>query len=170
MIKELDRVKIIEDYKLQNTFILRKGTLGTCKKINGFEYTLQVPLKIINFQGVESRIATQAIVPDLILDLAIQEDLDNYINEEQSNYEYLIPKIYHINNFWSIKNGYDEKNNEIYKMGIIKKYFIKQNENDDEVLIHYLDDIEKFKFFNQPIKDYIYKKRYLDRFGSYTVI
>lgn len=169
MIKLLDRVKVIEDYKLQNGFILKTNTLGTCRKINEFEFTLQVKLDIVNFEGVKSHLVTQAIVPDLILDLATQEDIDNFINEDKSNYEYLIPKIYYINNLWAIKSGYDENNNVIYRSGIIKNYFIKQNENDDTVLIHYLDDIEQFKLNNIPIKDYIYKKRYLDRFGSYSI-
>lgn len=170
MIKLLDRVKIIEDYKLQNGFILKANTLGTCRKINEFEFTLQIKLDVVNFQGVKSRLVTQAIVPDLILDLATQDDIDKFVNEDDTNYEYLIPKIYYINNLWSIKSGYDENNVIIYRPGIIKNYFIKQNENDDTVLIHYLDDIEKFKLDNIPIKDYIYKKRYLDRFGSYSIL
>lgn len=190
--KALDRVKVLEDYKLPNGFILVKDTVALCREINNFNCTIQFAMSLPdeeesykrNFLGINpfkhpqfssnknsnKKLVTQAIVPDLILDLISQEDLDKYLNEDKHNYEYITSQIYHIDNFWSVKVGYDEFNNEIYKAGVIVKYNVKQNENDDTIVLHFLEDIENYKKSGKKIEDHIYKKRYLERFGSYSVI
>lgn len=155
-----DRLKLTEDYKLANGIILTRGTIGTCRQIDEEKkkYILQVPIFISNPPNVF--IVTSVSIPDLILEKVTMEDLNNYLSKNKNNYEHLTPRIYHINNLWSVKVGYDDNKNEIYKAGIIIKYNVQLNENDDTVII---------KFFNDNLEKE-YKKRYLEQFGSYSVI
>ena len=157
--KLLDRVKLTEDYKLMNGIILKSGTIGTCRQIDldNQDVTLQIPIFSPSFQTYMS---THITITDLIVDNISQSELDNFLNENPINYEYLTSKIFHINNIWSIRTGYNEFGDEIFRSGLIMKYNVELNENNDTLEIKFFDN-EETKF---------YKKRYLDQFGSYSII
>ena len=157
--KLLDRVKLTEDYKLMNGIILKSGTIGTCRQIDldNQDVTLQIPIFSPSFRTYMS---THITITDLIVDNISQSELDNFLNKNPINYEYLTSKIFHINNIWSIRTGYNEFGDEIFRSGLIMKYNVELNENNDTLEIKFFD--------NEETKSY--KKRYLDQFGSYSII
>jgi len=155
-----DRLKLTEDFLMTNGIMLKKGYIGTCKNIDhdNQEYTLQIAIPIDKQYSCTPYISTMVALSDLILDTITQEELDEYLNTY--GYEYITSRIFHINNIWSIKSGYDNDNKIIYRSGMIMQYNVALNENDDTIL---------FKFFDDESTQ-IYKKRYLDKFGSYSII
>lgn len=158
--KLYDRLKLTEDFLMTNGIMLKKGYIGTCKNIDhdSQEYTLQIAIPIDNRYSWTPYIPTTVALSDLILDNITQEELDTYL--KTYGYEYITSRIFHVNNIWSIKSGYDSDNKELYRSGIIMQYNVALNENDDTIL---------FKFFDDESTQ-IYKKRYLDKFGSYSII
>ena len=106
-----DRLKLTEDFVMVNGIKLKQGYIGTCKSINydAHEYTLQ--LAIPSQYSITNYIPTVATLNDLILDNISQEELNNYLSEY--GYEYITSRIFHVNNIWSIKSGYDDNNNLI---------------------------------------------------------
>lgn len=158
--KLYDRLKLTENFLMTNGIMLKKGYIGTCKNIDhdSQEYTLQIAIPIDNRYSWTPYIPTTVALSDLILDNITQEELDTYL--KTYGYEYITSRIFHINNIWSIKSGYDSNNKELYRSGIIMQYNVALNENDDTIL---------FKFFDDESTQ-IYKKRYLDKFGSYSII
>lgn len=158
--KLYDRLKLTEDFLMTNGIMLKKGYIGTCKNIDydNQEYTLQIAIPINKRYSWTPYIPTTVALSDLILDNITQEELDEYLHNY--GYEYITSRIFHVNNIWSIKSGYDSDNKELYRSGIIMQYNVALNENDDTIL---------FKFFDDESTQ-IYKKRYLDKFGSYSII
>ena len=152
-----DRLKLTEDFLMVNGIMLKQGYIGTCKDINYTSHECTLQVAIPSQYSITKYIPTIVVLSDLILDNITQEELDQYLNTY--GYEYITSRIFHINNIWSIKSGYDDNNNEIYRTGIIMKYTTTLNEDDDTILFKFFDD-ESTK---------IYKKRYLDQFGSYSI-
>lgn len=153
-----DRLKLTEDYLMTNGIKLKKGYIGTCKEINEEkkEYTLQLAIPIRN--QLTPYISISVTLTDLILDNVTQDELKNYLDEY--GYEYITSKIFHVNNIWSIKTGYDQNNNPQFRSGLIIDYQVELNEDDDILILKFFD--------NEEIKSY--KKRYVDQFGSYSLI
>ena len=156
--KLYDRLKLTEDYLMTNGILLKAGYIGTCKDINEDtkDYTLQIAIPTTN--QLNPYISTSVTLTDLILTNITQDELNDYLNTY--GYEYITSRIFHINNIWSVKIGYDNNKNEIFRTGLIMQYNVELNENDDTVLLKFFDD-ESTK---------LYKKRYLDKFGSYSII
>ena len=151
----LDRVKLIDDYKLPNNRILSRGTVGTIREIK--EETVLIQINIPNMP-------IQVLIPIIIVERCELNDLKGI------NYEDITPRIFHKGNFWSIRMGFDEYNNEIYKTGVIVNYQLQVNENNDKITIHLLDDIYENKKSGAAIEEHVYKKQYMELFASYTTI
>ena len=175
--KVLDRLKTIKPHKLHNGLIVPRDTYGTVRNINEHNITMQVGIDLdkarrksqgLDFSSedfVKQRFITLLVTfPDLILSKVTQDELNKI------DYRYIVPKIFHPGNMWSIDIDIDDKGDPIYKSGIIEEYFLTTSEDEDEITLTFLEDI-----FNN-CKDGIefvthkYKKRYLDIYGSYSVI
>ena len=151
----LDRIKLIDDYKLPNHRILSKGTIGTIREIK--ESLISIQINVPNMP-------IQVLIPSIIVEKCEIKDLATI------NYEDITPRIFHKGNFWSIRVGFDEYNNEIYKTGVITNYHLNANENNDQITIHFLDDIYENKQSGKAIEEHVYKKQYMELFASYTTI
>lgn len=171
--KILDRVKLIEPHKLHNGIILPINTYGTIKEIlDNHEVTIQTGMLISpNLRGADSYpIDNKQIIPlkitvsDLIIDLVSQEELINI------DYRLITSKIFHPGNMWSVKVDYDKQGEPIYKSGIIEEYFLALSEDDDEVTLTFLEDIYNNFKDNAQLIAHKYKVRYLNTFGSYSII
>ena len=157
----LDRVKLLEDMKMQNGVMLKRDTVGTCRYINPEtkECTVQIGLPLD-----DSFISSNVILSDLILETVSGDDLSTV------EFEYITAPIYHPGNIWSIKQGYDEFDNIIYKSYLIRDYILAVNEANDEVLVNSIEDLWNNRSIGTKVEDTYYKVRYLEKFGSYSTI
>lgn len=168
--KILDRVKLIEPHKLYNGIIVPIGTIGTIRSINNHEIILQAGIDPQNFTVLKGAKNSSNLLPQLfaISDLIVvpinNDDLCNI------DYRFITPKIFHPGNMWSVKVDYDRDNNPIYRSGIIDKYILALSEDDDKVILTFLEDIYNNFKDGQDIKSKEYLIRYLNNFGSYSVI
>lgn len=170
--KILDRIKFIEPYKLHNGIILPINTYGTIREmLDNHEIVIQTGILFPTSEGADSNpidnkqiIPLKITVPDLIIDLISQDELINV------DYRLITSKIFHPGNMWSVKVDYDKQGDLIYKSGIIEEYFLALSEDDDEVTLTFLEDIYNSFKDNIELEAHKYKVRYLNTFGSYSII
>ena len=140
-----DRCILIRDYKLPEGTILKAGVIGTYR---------QKLDSIILAQFDDDNTSHMVGIPDLIL-----RKVDNEKQLKNVRYDLITPNIYHIGNYWSINEDYDDTGEPKFKDGRIVAYKLKLNELYDIITIQFRDNI---------IKDY--ERRYIDNFGSYTMV
>lgn len=141
-ITEFTRVKLIRDFK-SGSQLFKKGLIGT---VRGF-----LDSDIVMVQYSYDQHAKFVGFPSVIIQKVSQEDLDSIQDTKD-----LLPAHYHINNVFSIENGYDENGDSIYESAKIVDINLSINESNDKFTLEFSNGkTEKLT------------KKYLDTFGSW---
>ena len=164
--KILDRVKLIEPHKLHNGIIIPINTVGTVRDIKEHDISIQLGIDLTKQKKVkgDNCISIFVTVTDLIVTDINESEL------QRIDFRYITSKIFHPGNMWSVKVDYDDNGDPIYKSGIIEDYHLALSEDNDEITLTFLEDIYNYQKFGTELYTNTYKKRYLDQFGSYSVI
>lgn len=173
--KVLDRVKTIENYKLSNQIVIPEGTIGTIQEMEDHNILLQAGINSMirqTSQGVKDfsegktdmTLSQLFVISDLLVQPVTMEEL------QLADYRYITSKLFHPGNIWSVKIDVDQQGDPVFKSGIIEDYILALSEDDDEIILTFLEDIYNNCKYNTDLQSHKYLVRYLNTFGSYSVI